>query len=221
MLRQGKSHLVLLALALSGLSGAGPAAADFTPISQPDATYTSGTALIPIPYPEGSLVTEVTDGQLGVRFYRFDLSAHDPRYALQVGAVGPGWGTPSFTETGATRILVSRPSSGGDILLRFSARLKTFGLEARPGFPTTGSSEDQGITVTFFDGEESVGEIQRTVSRSDGAYLFAATTTTAAFTQVRIQFKEYGAIARLRYALAEAPSPMRLEATISPRAIEG
>jgi hypothetical protein len=222
MFRLSKDCQLLLTLALTSLVGVGPARADFIPIDLSDAAYTSRTTLLPIGVP-------VTDGRLTIQFNKVGSYGLNGNYAPDVGTWSSGWGRPPSVESEATQTLcICRADIAGDILLTFSSPIKTFGLEARP-YILPDSSPDptsQMVSVSFLKGGrldpwpwgategsefaaplDWVGTIERRVYQDQGALLFAARTTTEYFTQVWVNFRDAGWIARLRYSVGEPPAP--------------
>lgn len=210
MFRLWKACQLLLPLALTSLLGIGPVRADFSSIDIPDAVYTSRTIL-----------WSPSDGRLTVRGYK----ANPLEWLTVGGGTAEGWGTPPFAESATAVILrCNGPSSGSDIVLTFSSPLRTVGLEARAGFPASGEDDDQSITVIFYNGApfsgRIVGIIDRTVSVTDGAFLFAGTTTTEVITSALIHFRESGCIGQLRYQFAE-PVPIPTNAQLYVASVNG
>jgi hypothetical protein len=148
-----------------GLICAMPAFGQFTPISQPNGTYTSGTTVISIPGANGTSVSSLTSGALTVT-----LST-----SLEVRTVPGGgwttWGAPPDTESSTPKIIAIYTPLTSETLTLSSAQTQ-FGFELEP--------EDFGIysvTADFYNGATLLGSITRSVNGSAGARLFAASST--------------------------------------------
>jgi hypothetical protein len=170
-------------------------ASSFTAISQPDASYTSGTTLIPIVGLDESIVQSISDGTLTISFT-------NDSGGLVVNTVGDDWstwGSPPNTESGTPRVLWTQ----GDfsVVMDFDAPLTTFGFEAEPD-----SLGAETLDAQFFSGSTQVGDISLNVDGNGGAMLFAATSdlpfTSLALSSPNDDF----AAGQFRYALA-APEP--------------
>jgi PEP-CTERM motif len=202
MLLHKKPLLVLLTFGIVAFFNATTAKADFVPISQPNAAYTSSTTQIPVVPPNGTLINSITDGILTVNF------STGVRTATVPGGGWATWGSPPNTEGNMPRVLTCIGCN--TLTMSLSSAVGTFGFELEPNVFQTFS-----VTAEFFNGATSIGSITRSVNGSAGALLFAALTNTDQFTRVVITSPvdaQGFAIARLRYGTAgpAVPEPATL-----------
>ena len=200
MLLPKKPLLVLLTFAVVAFFAA-PAKADFVPIPQPNAAYTSTTTLIPIVGADFTTTTSVSDGTLTVNF-----STSVERRTVP-GSWGT-WGSPPFTEGNSTRLFFC--SNCTTLTLNLSSGVRTFGFEMEPNafgvFP---------MTAQFFNGATLIGSISQNVDGNAGARLFAALTNTDTFNRIVITTSAdalgFG-FARIRYGAGgpAVPEPATL-----------
>lgn len=178
--------------------------ADFTPISVPDAAYTSSTNLIGLGYiTEGTTgITSVTDGTQTVSF---DVEMTK----TTVGVDWSTWNSPPAVETSTPDVLYQSTS---DILVM------TLGLPSTTfGFELQGNEliESQ-FYVAFMDGVNLVGFVDLAVDGDGGALLFAATSLSSPFTSVVISNTSLNsngfAIANLRYTAVPEPASVAMVA---------
>lgn len=179
------------------LSAAIPAFAQFTPISTPDAAYTSGTVAIPITAVNGTSLTSVTDGTMTMTLSTA-MTAH-----TVPGGGWSTWNTPPATESATPRVLgVYTPLTTQTITL--SQPTTTFGVEIEPD--TFGAFS---ISVDFMNGATNLGTVTLSPNGSAGALLFAASSTTP-ITSVVITAPAGAngfALAQLRYRAAAPAAP--------------
>ena len=200
MLLHKKTLLVLLAFAVVGFLAA-PAKADFVPIPQPNAAYTSTTTLIPIVGADFGTQTSISDATLTVNFST----------ALERRTVPGGgwatWGSPPFTESSTPRVLFC--SSCSTLTLNLSTSVRTFGFEMEPN-----QFQPFSMTAQFFNGATLIGTITQSVNGSAGARLFAALTNTDSFNRIVITSGDNTgfAIAQIRYGAGgpAVPEPATL-----------
>ncbi len=170
----------------------GPAQA-FTVISQPTASYISGTTLIDISsiadatYP----LSSITDGIQTVGF-------SSPVEKFTVGADWTTWGSPPATESGSPPVLYSDVASQ---LLTLSLPSVIFGFELEP-VNTKGAFS---YTADFYSATGLVGSITQSVNGDASAVLFAASDSP--FTSVTISGGDTSgfAMAQFRYAIQQSP----------------
>ncbi len=202
----------ILATAFGGLvlfAAIEPARAAFITIDLPNAIYTGGTTLIPIPAVatlNTLAVTSITGGGQTIAF-----SSPDPGttilYAQPPVPVGfQTWNSPPFVETNTPRIIqdqVSTLCATCTLTLSFSTPVKTFGveLESDPLFNI------HTLTETFFNGAATVGSITKTMNGNASARLFAATTDDQQFTSVKIMIDGTDfALAQFRFSAQAIPA---------------
>jgi hypothetical protein len=199
MLLPKKPLLVLLTFAVVAFFAA-PAKADFVPIPQPNAAYTSSTTQILVVAPNGTPLNSISDGILTVNFSTAVTAATVP---------GGGWGTwgsPPFTEGATPRVLTCIGCN--TLTLTLSSSVNTFGFEMEPNNFGVFS-----MTAQFFNGATLIGTITQNVDGNAGARLFAALTNTDSFNRIVITSPAGAAgfaIARLRYGTAAVPEPATL-----------
>ena len=177
-----------------------PARCDtFTPISSPNASYTSSTTLLQVLDPLQSIVTSESQGGFSMSFRAAGQSV--PMDINLVSDAWLSWGPPPQTE-GATPIVV-RPddTTVKDVVFSFNKLLTAFGMEVEPDDTTTTAHT---ITATFNLAGKPVGSIQRSVLGYAGAVLFAGSGTM--FDSVEITSDIDFAAGRFRYVLAPAPA---------------
>lgn len=194
MMKPWKSLKFVSTLVTLGLLGAAltvPAHA-FTPISQPDAAYTSATTLIPVLPPDFTDLGSISDGTLTVTF-------PTPLEVRTVPVSWASWGAPPHTEGSTPRVLFSQGQNM--VSLSFDKPLSIFGFEAEPD-----PFELIPMTAVFKNGSTVLGTINRDVDGDAGARLFAA-MNGAAFTSVDFSAESDFAIGQLRYEVAAAPVP--------------
>jgi hypothetical protein len=185
--------ILLAAFILVG-GAALPMNAALVTFSQPNASYTSSTQLLPVSAAELANVSSLSDGTLTATF-----SA-----SLQVATVPTNWfnwGTPPAVETATPRVLITPGVDATLLTITFSQPLSVFGLEAMPdAFGATS------ITENFYHNATNIGSIVLNPDGAVSALLFAAssstTITSVDITAVGTDF----AIANLRYTLA-VPEP--------------
>ena len=153
-------------ISLLGLAAAS-AFAQFTPISSPDAAYTSSTTIIPITAANGTAgITSLTSGSQ-------TMTLSTGLNAAQVGVSGwSTWNSPPNAETATPKVLASY-STLASLTLTLSTPTTTFGFELEPNtfgvFP---------ISVAFMNGSTTLGTVARSPNGASGSLLFAATSST-------------------------------------------
>jgi len=165
-MKNWRSSLVLALFCLTLLAGS-PARADFIPIPQPTAAYTSGTNLWISPAPQGTSVSSVGAVSFSTQ--------------VTVGQVPDSWATwnsPPAVETSTPQVLKTDVYS--TITLSFPSSLMA-GVEVEPD-----NFAVEETTASFYDGAVLVGTIDQSPNGSAGALLFAASTTTSPFTSIVI-----------------------------------
>lgn len=187
------------------LWAAAPALAQFSPIATPDATYTSGTTVIPISAANGTTLGSLTDGTMTMT-----LSTNMSAQTVPGGGWST-WNSPPNAESATPRVL-ARYSSLATQTISFSQPTTAFGVEIEPD-----SFGSFSISVDFMNGATTLGTVTRTVNGSAGALLFAASSTTP-ITSVVITTPLAAngfALAQLRYrapaAAATTPVPTLTE----------
>lgn len=195
-----------LALACVAMLAGVSARADFNPIPQPNAAYTSSTTLIDISgIPDGTTgIASVTDGTQTVSFDQ----------SLEKGTVGAGWATwnsPPAVESSTPPVLFR--VSTNSLTLSLSVLSTTFGFELQGNEDTVSSQ----FLVTFLDNAlNPVGNVNLLVNGNAGALLFAASTTTSPFSRVTIDNTSLDAdgfaIANLRYTAVPEPASIAMVA---------
>jgi hypothetical protein len=196
-----------LALACVAMLAGVSARADFNPIAQPNAAYTSSTTLIDISgIPDGTTgITSVTDG---IQTVSFDQS-------LEKGTSGSSgwatWNSPPAVETNTPPVLFRL--STNSLTLSLSVLSTTFGFELQGNVQTVSSQ----FLVTFLDNAlNPVGNVNLLVNGDAGALLFAASTTTSPFSRVTIDNTSLNAdgfaIANLRYTAVPEPASIAMVA---------
>ncbi len=181
--------------------------ATFVVITQPDASYTSGTQSLLITGPSGAVIANLTDGFQAVTFG----SAGGKETTNSGNTPGYGnWGPSLFTEGPSTDFVCFisnssncnyNPGTQNDFTLSVPSFI--FGFEVQPD-----SSGTYLYTLDFYSGLVLLGSISQNVSGIAGARLFAASSDipiTSAHITVPSASDGY-AIARLRYAAA-VPEP--------------
>jgi hypothetical protein len=182
-----------------------PAQADFTPIAQPVAAYTSSTTLVDI-----SSIPDFTTGITSVTQGSQTLSFDSGLTRRQVPVSWSSWNTPPAVENPTPPVLMTGGNTNTlQILLSQSA--STFGFELEGNQPAENNAPVP-FSVSFFSGATLVGTIAQGVPSVSGALLFAGSTTTSPFTSVVItntDGKADGfAIAQLRYTqFVPVPEP--------------
>jgi hypothetical protein len=190
----------LAMIATTGLS----ARADFTPIAQPDAAYTSSTTLIDISgIPDGT--TGITSVTQGPQTLNFDQSL--TKASVPIGWAT--WGSPPNTESNTPPVLFQTTSNTLQILM--SLPTTTFGFELQGNGFTINE-----FAVQFYEGANLVGNIPLFVDGNGGALLFAAMTTDSPFTSVvinNVDGQSGGfAIAQLRFTAVPEPASIAMVA---------
>jgi hypothetical protein len=185
-----KTRWVWAALALALVAGV-PAYADFIPIAQPNAAYTSSAGLLPITAPDFFTISTLQNAQV-------TLNSNVPLVALTVPGTWTSWGSPPNVENATPRVLWTNGFTS--LTLSTAALMGTFGLEAQPNTDVPSS-----ITVDFFNNSILVGSITRLVDGNAGAQLFAASTTTTGFNRIVISSTDDFAIAQVRVRLVPEP----------------
>lgn len=169
-----------------------PARADFNPISQPTALYTSSTTLINVSsIPDGtSGITSVTNGIQTLSFDQGLTKATVPSGGWAT------WGSPPETESNTPPVLFQTTTN--TLQIQMSVPSSTFGFELQGNNFTVNS-----FAVQFYEGMTLVGNVSRDVDGTGGARLFAGFTTNQPFTSVVINnvdgLSNGFAIAQLRY----------------------
>jgi hypothetical protein len=170
--------------------------AQFTPIPQPVASYTSGTNLISLVGSNGASVTSVTDGIQTVTLSQ----------AMSLETVPGGgwatWGSPPNTESSTPRVLAI--FNNATISFALSRPSYIFGFEIEP--------EDFGnfnVTATFMNGTNVLGSVTRLVNGQAGALLSAASSGQP-ITSVVVSTDSGAngfAVAEIRYSLMSVSVP--------------
>lgn len=193
------------ALSLIVLATLAPATqAAFTPIGQPDASYTSSTNLISLSYiPEGTTpITSVTDGTQTVSF-DVDMTK------TMVGVDWATWNTPLAVESSTPQVLYNSPSNSFTMTLAVPST--TFGFELQGNDLVTSQ-----FFVAFMDGATMAGYLDMPVSGNGGALLFAASSSTNTFTSVVVSSTSLNAngfaVANLRYTPVPEPASIAMAA---------
>ena len=185
--------LRLAVLVALGVAVAERAAAVFTPIAQPGATYVAGTSVLPITASDFDVVSSLTNGTDTVSF---DVTM----VALTVPTTWSSWGSAPDTEGATPRVLWTNGFTS--LTLTLSGAVMLFGFEAQPNTTVVSA-----ITATFFNGISMVGQVVRDVDGNGGALLFAASSTTA-FDRVVVSSVDDFAIAQVRSgAIAPTATP--------------
>ena len=169
--------------------------ADFLTIPQPSAAYLSRTTLASFPDPDYTLIGALN---IGGETIVYDNSLEE----RTVPASWTSWGAPPAVESATPRVGFT---SGNSLLgIGFSKPVFTFGFEVSPN-----NQQPEPISAQFFSGTMLLGTITLSPSGSNGALLYAASTSTNPFTSVVIADAASGdfAIAEQRFALATAPEP--------------
>jgi alpha-D-ribose 1-methylphosphonate 5-triphosphate synthase subunit PhnG len=185
------------------------ASADFTPINQPDSTYTSSTTVLNM--------TGVGSGSSGTSFPEGSMTVTSntvlTKWTVGVPLGYSFWGSPPNTETSQPDQLVTNNSTTS-ISLSLSSAQNTFGFELQgsPSNPVTTA-----FTVNFFDASSTlVGSIVRSVDANQsnpgaGALLFAATSFSNPFVRATIVaptgFAGGFGVAQIRWGTAAVPEP--------------
>lgn len=186
---------VLGVIALAGVS----ARADFTPIAQPTAAYTSSTTLVDISgIPDGtSGITSVTQGAQTISF---DQSVTK----TTVGVGWQTWGSPPNTESSTPPVLFRTFTNSLTLVL--SVPSTTFGLELQGNEFVL----SQFLVIFLDESLNPVGNVNLQVDGSAGALLFAASTTTSPFSRVVINDTSQNAngfaMAQLRFIPVPEPA---------------
>jgi hypothetical protein len=180
-----------MAVCIGLLVAAAPASAQFTTVTQPNASYTSSTTLVPITASNYSTVNSITSGSQTVSFSS----------TLEARTVpGGGWATwaaPPAVESATPRVLYG---TGTGVTVTLSTPAYGFGLEIEP------NSGTQTVTATYMNGATTLGTVTVTPTGTAGALLAAAYSGTP-ITSVVISCPGTGfAIAQLRYASAPVPA---------------
>ncbi len=177
------------------LLGASVCQAGIIQYTNPDASYTGATTLLPITVTNDTVVSSLSDGTLTMTISPSSVAHTVP---------GGGWSTWSsspYSETSTPRLLADYSSTS--VWLNLSTPLFIFGFEAEPD-----PFGLYGITADFYNGGTLVGSITRTVEGSAGARLFAAQTTDLSFTSVHVTSGVDFGMGQFRYAPGEAvPEP--------------
>ncbi len=178
--------------------------ADFTPISVPDAAYTSSTTLIDLGYiAEGATgITSVTDGTQTVGF---DVEL----IKTTVGVDWSTWNSPPAVETSTPEVLYQITSNL--MVMSLSVPSTTFGFELQGNLGTLSQ-----FNVAFMNGVNIVGIVDLPVNSVSGALLFAATSNSSPFTSVVITNTSLDAggfaVANLRYTAVPEPASVAMVA---------
>lgn len=184
-----------------------PSRADFTPIAQPNAAYTSSTTLVDIAsISDGTTVNSLTSGSQTV-----GLSTSLTKWTIPVPMAYSFWGSPPFTESSTPPVLQSGTTLTS-LTLSFGLAVNTFGLELQGNTAVPGVSS---FTLNFYDNATLVGSVTQNVNSDStatdpGARLFAATSLSNPFTQVVVtaplSASGFG-IAQLRFGTTSVPEP--------------
>ena len=168
-------------------------------VSQPDTAYTSSTTLIPIGYPEASLIGSLSDGVLEIDF----LSGGSPEL-MQVDEVPDSWatwGSPPATESPTPTVLASFDYDN-EILYQFNRIVTTFGMELEPD----DTVNSHNIAATFLLSGTPQATLTLNVNGNGGALLFAA--TGGSFDAVDVSSDVDFGSAEFRYELeSQVPEP--------------
>jgi hypothetical protein len=146
-----------------------PLSATLITIAQPNAAYTSSTALLPVTAAELANISSLSDGS-------FTATFSEP---VQVATVSPtdptnwfSWGSPPAVENATPRVLITPGITSTLLTITFSQPVRLFGLEAMPdGFGP------EPMTENFYNGSTNIGSISLSPDGSAGALLFAASST--------------------------------------------
>lgn len=171
-----------------------PALAQFTPISQPVASYTSGTSLISLVGADNASVSSITDGVQTVTLSQAMSLATVP------GTWGT-WGSPPNTESATPRVLTT---ANATITFTLSRASNTFGFELEPN-----NQANYNISATFLNGTTVLGTVTRLINGHAGALLGAASSSQA-ITSVVVSADPGAAgfaVAQVRYATSSASVP--------------
>jgi hypothetical protein len=157
-------------------------AAQFVPITQPDAGYLGATTEFTFGDPDFSAISSLTASPAAVTFSS-DL------IALTVPATWTSWGSPPDTEGATPRVLWTNGIT--DVTLTFDTALGVVGFEAEPN--VFGVSP---MAASVFNGPNFLGQIVLIVD-GGAAQLFAATSSTG-ITSINISSLDDFAVARIR-----------------------
>ena len=204
-MKKGKSiYVAAIVFGLVFLLSA-PAMASFTPIYQPDASYTGST----INLMAGLAGTDGFTTYSSLSGTGMVVTFNNP-LTLQTAPITGSWATwalPPYTESGTPRVLeIPGGGTGGTTLtMTLSAPTTTFGFELEPFTYAVYST-----TVEFYNGAALVGSIIQAVDGYYGARLFAAQADP--FTSVVVHCDDTGgfAIAQLRYNAVPIPGALWL-----------
>ena len=207
MLRVGLMKFTFSCFGLMVLASV--ASADFTPISQPTAPYTSSTTVLNM--------TSVGSGSSGTSFPQAPMTITSntslTKWTVGVPLGYTFWGSPPNTESSQPDQLITNTSTTS-ITLSLSSAQNAFGfeLQGNPGNPVTTA-----FTVNFFDVSNTlVGSITRSVDANAtnpgaGALLFAATSLSNPFIRATIVtptgFAGGFGVAQLRWGTTAVPEP--------------
>jgi len=177
----------------------------FTPIATPTPAYVAATTLIPIPTPDGTVVSSITstDGLETVSISP-SMTTHQ--------TLSLEWNFPPAVETATPNTL---ETTGGPITLSLSNPAVEFGVEMQwTPFDPAATPTTITMTASFYDGASLVGSIPLAITQPTindlignygGALLFAAQTNQA-FTSVVLSNPSTDTpgieIAQVRYQLA-------------------
>jgi hypothetical protein len=162
-----------------------PGFAQFTPIAQPTAAYTSGTTLFPITVTDGTSVSSLAAGGQTITFSQTMTAGTVPATWLT-------WGSPPNTEGSTPRVLVT---SGTSLTLTLDTPAQILGFEIEPNNVTPVT-----ITAAFRNGAVILGTVTLSFSGYSSALLAAASDPSQPITAVDISAPASNgfAIARLR-----------------------
>jgi hypothetical protein len=162
--------------------------AGFIPIPQPDASYVSGTFLLPITAADFDVVSSLSSGS-------FTVNSDVDLVALTVPGTWSSWGSPPDVESSTPRVLWTNGFTS--LTLTMSAPVQIFGVEAQPNTSAVSS-----ILASFYAGASLIGEISLDVDGNAGARLFAASSSTP-FDRVVLSSTDDFAIAQVRAFVPE------------------
>ncbi len=187
-------RILLIGAAAMTLAGSS-LRADFLTIPQPSAAYLSSTTLASFTDPDQTLIGALS---VGAETIVYNNSLEE----WTVPTTWKQWGTPPAVESATPRVGFT---NGNSLLgIGFSKPVSQFGFEVGPN-----NQQPEQISAQFFSGTMLVGTITLSPSGSNGALLYAASTSTNPFTSIVVADAASGdfAIAEQRFALASAPEP--------------
>lgn len=207
-MRLRSAALTLLALLASASV---TARADFNPIAQPDAAYTSSTVLVDITgIPNGtSGITQVSQAFPGVLSPQ--ILTFDQQMTKVTVPVGWGtWGSPPETESSIPPVLYQTAANA--LQIQLSVPSTTFGFELQP--VNIDSANPYEFQALFYEGPTLIGSVTRYLTGNADARLFAGFTTDEAFTSVLINNVDGRAggfaLAQLRFTPVPEPASVAM-----------